>query len=265
MSWQVNQRRNESRVSNPFGGGFGTANTVAFGSFGQFSSPGPFVSQPHPHGPSVHSGSRPSPFSTNPRIQTGTFPSSKGGKGKGNTNLGATAASQMQDEANPVVRVSNPFAAIGVASSPGLSLDDAISQYKTEYIRKGGYPFSCYGLAEEAPVITGDISPAELRWYLTRENPDILNALSQRSQLLDEDFTEFLKGGLQGLSISLKRSGPYRIPDPAFPAFVPRGELSLLVTCNPTELSDSDRFVFQSRTIADESPIPSHPPPLELR
>jgi len=248
MSWQSQQ----GRVSNPFGGG---PSTSGFGSFGQ-SSFGAFGGKPQP-----------SPFSTESRLQSSTFQAPKGGKGKGKGKGShqESAVSHMQDDSSQVSRASNPFAAIGAAPVQALSYDDAVSQYKTEYVRKKGYPFSCFGLPEESPILAGDISPAELRWYLSQGNADIQKAIGDRSNLLNEDFTDFIKAAGGDAPFVIKRAGPYRIPDPEFPSFVPRTPFSIISSDPGIVPTESELYIYQTRAVPDGSDVPVSTPPLDLR
>jgi len=284
MSWRQGNK-NESRVSNPFGGTPAAAQSTPFGSFGQpqhttqanpfgalgsSSQASPFggfgqATQPSPFGAFAAPAQQSSPFGTVPRIQQQTQSSPFEGKGKGKGIQESQPSASMQDETVQVTRVSNPFAAVGAAPSQALSTEEAVSQFKNEYVKKKGYPFSCYGLAEEPPTLTGDISPAELRWYLSQTNPDIHKAISERSSLLNEDFTEFLRAAGDGAPVLIKRAGPYRIPDPDFPAFVPRTEFSLFDSSSSAPLTDADRYIFQTKTVPEGGSLPLVPPPVEMR
>jgi len=257
MAWRQNGNKNENRVSNPFGGTPATSQSNPFGTFGQQTSTfGSFGSS-----------FQASPFGTAPRLQNTALqaPSNGKGKGKGKGFQESQPSSSMQDDTAQVNRVNNPFAAIGAAPSQALSTDEAVNQFKNEYIRKKGYPFSCYGLAEEPPVLTGDISPAELRWYLSQASGDIHKAISERSTLLNEDFTEFLRAAGDGAPVLIKRAGPYRIPDPDFPPFVPRNEFSLIDSRIAETLSDTDRYVYQTKSVPEGGTLPTIPPPLDMR
>lgn len=266
MSWNHKGNKQEARVSNPFGAApsgsgptstFGQPQRSPFGSFG--SQP---VSTSNPFGQSTQA----SPFSTPSKLGGSFSNQQRGGKGKGKGH-DAQPVSEMQDEAlhANANRVSNPFAAIGAVPAQGLSLADAVAQYKTEYIRRKGYPFSCFGLPEEEPVLQGEISPAELRWYLSQGDSRVQQKISERANLLNEDFTEFLRGACGDLPVQLKRTGPYRIPEPQFPSFVPRQPLPLISNMNECSLSDNDLHIFQTRNLPEGSRVPSGVPPLELR
>ena len=255
MSWNSRNKNDTGRVSNPFGAApTFQGSTNPFGSFGQ-QNPGAFGGKPPA-----------SPFATESRLQSGGFQTAQGGKGRSKGQPDSVNPStQMQDEVVHVNRASNPFAAIGAVAVQPLSRDDAVAQYKSEYLRKKAYPFSCFGLPEETPVLTGDISPAELRWYLSQGNVDVQKALGERSNILNEDFGDFLRAAGGEAPIVIKRAGPYRIPEPDFPTFVPRNQFDILDSAPNVQPSESDLYIFQSRTVPDGSAIPLMPPPLEMR
>jgi hypothetical protein len=161
-------------------------------------------------------------------------------------------------------RVSNPFAALASQTkSTVLSSEEAIHQYKTEVMRKKGYPFSCLGLPDEPPVITGDISPEELRWYLSQGDQSTMRLIGERSGLLGNvDFTEFLRGATtQGLPI--QRVGPYKVPDSQLPSFIPRSTFRIVGEVPDPTLSSEDLEIYRTRDLSKR--IPRVPPPLELR
>lgn len=268
MSWN-----NGSRVSNPFGaatssssfGSFGQATASPFGAFGnQGSGFGSFGNQMQ--GSTFGSvGTQKSPFATQSRLSSqSTHQPQRSGKGKGKASDSQPIIS-MQEDGPSSTRVSNPFAAIGAVPVQALSLDEAVVQFKNEYRKRQGYPFSCFGLPEEPPILTGDICPAELRWYLSEGNPDVQNAISVRSNMLNEDFTDFLRGATGDVPLAIKRAGPYRIPDPEFPAFVPRNPFLLNDATPAEQLSESDLHIFQTRALPEGAFLPSLPPPVDLR
>lgn len=292
MSWNQRGNQAEQRVANPFGGSapsqqnvfgqasssgfgsgfggsapsqqnvFGQASSSGFGSFGQ-SGFGAFGQQT--------SNASQNPFQQPQRLNSGSFPS-KGGKGKGKGKGGQIQSggnSQMFDDipSSPQSRVSNPFAAVGAAPKQAMSLQEAAQQYKAEFVKKKGYPFSCFGPPDERPVLTGDISPAELRWYLSQNNVDIQKVISERSSILNEDLSAFLRGAMAdgAVPLSIKRAGPYRVPDPDFPSFVPKQPFIVVKQASSNLPSETDLDIFRSRNVPVGSAIPNLPPPLEYR
>ena len=164
------------------------------------------------------------------------------------------------------VRVSNPFAA---TSGGVLSASEALIQYKTEFRKKNGYPFSCFGAPDIAPVFPGDISPFELRWYL--ENPteqgsqEIIKMITARSEHLGEDFTEFLRAAMpSGTMNILQRTGPYRIPATNYPSFVPQTPFQI-VPSDAIALREEELTLYKNKGIHGDIRIPIFPPPLEFR
>jgi hypothetical protein len=267
MSWSNKGNKQEARVSNPFAlASTGSAPMSAFGGQQQRSPFGSFgnktVSSSQPFSQSAQAPL----FSTPSRFGSSFSNQQRSGKGKGKVH-DTQIASEMQDEAlnSNATRVSNPFEAIGAVQAQALSLTDAVAQYKSEYIRRRGYPFSCFGLPEEAPVLQGEISPAELRWYLSQGDSGVQQKIVERSSLLNEDFTEFLRGACGDEPVQLKRAGPYRVPDAQFPTFVPRQPFPLIADRKESVLSENDLYIFQSRNLPEGGRVPSNPPPLELR
>lgn len=226
----------EERVQNPFGGSssFGTPQSNPF------------------HQPSRLNATRNDPT---PRY----------GKGKGKSSASQVSSLSMVEDIDDSSggRVSNPFA---VGGKESLSLQEAVSQFKTEYLKKKGYPFSCFGRPGESPIVHGDISPYELRFYLSQGTEDIKNAINERSHLLNADLTDFIRWALPGgAEVRITRSGPYRIPDPEFPSFVPRTTFSITSPHVRPDLSASELEAFKSNSIDPEIGIPACAPPLELR
>lgn len=267
MSWSNKGNKQEARVSNPFAqASTGSAAMSTFGGQQQRSPFGSFGYQPVSSSQPFSHSAQPSPFSTPSRLGGPFSNQQRSGKGKGKAH-DSQNASEMQDEAlnSNATRVSNPFAAIGAIQAQGLSLTDAVSQYKSEYIRRRGYPFSCFGLPEEAPVLQGEISPAELRWFLSQGDSVVQQKIVERASLLNEDFTEFLRGACGDAPVQLKRAGPYRVPDAQFPTFVPRQPFSLIGDRKESTLSESDLYIFQTRNLPEGGRVPSNAPPLELR
>lgn len=238
----------EARVQNPFGGG----------SFHQYDSSRQASSSfGTPQSNPFHQPSRLNPAWNNPTPRNGK------GKGKGSASQGSSLSMLEDIDDSSGGRVSNPFA---VGGKEPLSLQEAVSQFKCEYLKKKGYPFSCFGRPGESPVIHGDISPHELRYYLSQGTEDIKHAINERSHLLNADFTDFIRWALPGgTEVRITRSGPYRIPDPEFPPFVPRTTFS--ITSSPVRPDPSARELeaFKSNSIDPEIGIPVCIPPLELR
>jgi len=203
-----------------------------------------------------------SPFQQPLRLNADSHSQSRRGKGKGKAhNQGNSIQEEIGD--SPKGRVSNPFA---VGLKQPLSLAEAVSQFKSEYLKKGGYPFSCFGQPDQCPIIQGDISPAELRFFLSQDSEFVRQAISERSQLMNTDFSDFLRWSTPGGALVLTpRTGPYRVPDPEFPSFVPRNTFSLRSGINKPLQSEQDLDSFKSNHINPGSPIPLCAPPLGLR
>ena len=242
----------------PFGGTqaspFGAVQTSTFGAFGA--------------SPSQSSNPFHQPQRLNLSMNQPPSKGGKGGKGKGGYQSAGQGGGGMQEDmpGSPKARVSNPFAAVGLVPKQALSQQEAVAQYKTEFLKKKGYPFSCLGPPDEPPVLTGDISPFELRWYLSQGHQDVRNAIGDRSNLLNEDFSEFLRGATSDgvLPIQIHRAGPYRIPEADYPSFVPRSHFPL-ISKPDGQLSPSELEVYRARDIAAGVSVPLLPPPIELR
>ncbi len=249
MSW----KKNENRVSNPFGApsqpSFGSVTSGAggFGAFGMQTT-----NQSSTFGSSPF-GAFGNAFQQPQRVSDGK------GKGKG------VIPAMMDDSTSSTTeRVSNPFVSIGAKHA--MTRDEAVNMYKTECMRLKGYPFSCLGPPDDVPPLQGDISPEELRWYLSQGSPDIQKAVSERAALLQTDLSDFVKAGLPaGISLSVQRSGPYLVPDPHFPSFVPRDQFVIHSAGTKPELSEEDKTVYATRRITGDTRIPMCPPPLESR
>jgi len=273
---------NTNRVTNPFGqtstvgGLFGsTAGSNGSGGFGVFGASnqsaggfGAFGSQPT--GGGVF-GSQPGGMFQQPQRISANFQQqsmpSKGGKGKGGKGQTPSTSSSMamaDDTSTSTGRVTNPFAS-SAKSATSITYEEAVHQYKTDVLRKKGYPFSCLGLPDESPVILGDISPEELRWYLSQSDFGIQKLIAERSNLLGNvDFTDFLRGAsCDGAVIQIQRVGPYRISDPQFPAFVPRGTFKIVGDGYEISPTGDDVAIFKAQVF--ENRIPRCPPPLEYR
>lgn len=261
------KKNNESRVSNPFGavpsqssfGAFGgqAPSTSAFGAFGsQPTQPSPFgtfgTTQQQSFGTFGAPAKPFGAFSAVPQQTTFQQPQ----------RIGKGATSATMDDAfgsSPSARVSNPFG----GAAKNMTRDEAVLMYKNECLKLKGYPFSCLGPPDVPPPLTGDISPEELRWYLSQASPEIQAKIADRSALLGVDLTNFVSAGLpRGLTI--QRTGPYQIPDAGFPSFVPRAVFAL-TKMSTQNISDADRAIFTAREIGPGTKIPLLPPPLELR
>jgi hypothetical protein len=164
-------------------------------------------------------------------------------------------------------RVSNPFASFGNQPSQGMSMEDAVKSYKIDVRSKKGYPFSCLGPQDSAPALSGDISPAELRWYLSQGDLNIQRMISERASLMNEDYSDFLSGACgEGVELKIQRVGPYKIPDGEFPSFVPRGVFRVTEESTSSEQSAyEDWRSFKSEESATVLRIPGTVPPLEFR
>ena len=168
-------------------------------------------------------------------------------------------------------RVSNPFASFGAVSQPtyNLTLDEAVRSYRTEVRAKKGYPFSCLGQPDFAPVLKGDLSPAELRWYLSQGDTTIQRVIGERASLLNEDFSDFLKGAFgEGVTVNIQRVGPYRVPDASFPDFVPRSTFRVAgdgPSNNESSVQEWRHFTTQTPAADSGIRLPRVAPPLEFR
>ena len=234
------KKQQEIRVTNPFGA------APAAGLFGASAAgAGTF-------------GAPASTFGTFGANSSGTFASSSM---FGAPAIGTTAAAPTFGSFGGVSTFGN------VASSPfggqsSLTLTEAVQQYKTELLKKKVYPFSCFGLPDQAPVLPGDISPAELRWYLENRAEHVLKAVADRAQILGEDLTEFLRAAVPP-GTTIQRSGPYSVPAPSFPPFVPRTPFEILSSASGSTLTEQEITEYQDRRFTDE--IPLLPPPVEFR
>jgi len=247
---RANTAQPESRVSNPFGAVPSSGTT-----FG--STPAPV-----------------NPFQQQQRVPS-HFAQQKGNKNTPQSRSYAQpdrSGSMMGDDGeltgSAQQRVGNPFASFGGAQhAPSMSLEDAIKSYKNEVRLKHGYPFSCLGSPDTAPILGGDISPAELRWYLSRGDVNIQRLIGERASLLNEDYSDFLRGACgEGVSLNIQRVGPYRIPDAAFPGFVPRGSLRIVEQSSTSgELNGEEWRVYESERTKGVIRIPRSAPPLEFR
>lgn len=238
----MRSNRNEPRVLNPFGGG---------------------STQSFPNSGTV----QPNPFYQPARLNAQhVATNSHRGKGKSKGNTSSSSVCGMQDEIgvdSPRGRISNPFA---VGAGNPVSLEVAVSQFKSEYLKKKGYPFSCFGEPDEVPVIHGDISPEELRFYLTQGSETIRKAIQDRSDLLNTDLHYFVRwASNDGSSLQISRIGPYRVPDAEFPSFVPRAPFPIAPLNFHIEPSSQDLEIFKSSTLLSGVEIPTCVPPLHLR
>lgn len=266
MSRKNRNKAEEARVSNPFGSSSSaTPHQSQFGMFGQSTA-----------------GSAPSSFGSFGRSDPigksdnrMNFGSSSFGQpafsGSAWTTSGTTGQrpetskfGSMNDDSvqSPSARVVNPFASFGGAANAKLTLHEAVSSYKEDFLKKKGYPFSCFGSPDEIPVMVGDISPAELRWHLSQNTPVIHTMIAERSRVLGVDFADFLRAGMP-VGSAIQRTGPYVVPEPNFPSFVPRGSFKLSAATG--SLSEAELSVYKGNDVPDGVPIPGLPPPLELR
>lgn len=244
-----------------------SSNISAFGTFGQPAATSTFSSFGQP------ATSVPSPFGSFGQPANASITPAFGALGQsGASAFGSFGQptkqdqSGMQGDSSPKNRVSNPFA----NGSSELTTSEAINQYKTEFRKKHGYPFSCFGAPSKPSVLPGDISPFELRWHLANPtepgSDQIMQLIAKRSQELGEDFTEFLRAGLpSGTSSIIHRSGPYVIPDSKYPAFVPRDTFSIPTEEPQSSLSEDDLALYRSKQLSDNSILPLLPPPIEFR
>ena len=249
--WNRSQgKQTESRVSNPFGAVASTGNV-----FGGTQAPV-------------------NPFQQQQRVPT-NFSQPKSNPGNGRFRPNQTpdrGMSMMGDDSEQGVssqqRVSNPFASLaGAHQTNTMSLEDAVRSYKNDVRTKRGYPFSCLGPPDMLPILGGDISPEELRWYLSQGDVSIQRLIGERASVLNEDYSDFLRGACgEGVALNIQRVGPYRIPDAAFPEFVPRGTFRIVERSNVAADTSSEEWrAYESEKNGKPMNLPRLAPPLEYR
>lgn len=242
-----NNSQQEARVSNPFGAPQAQASS--------FSSGNPFQQQQRVPATFSNqmSNSSTSKSQSNARVEHGM----------------AMMGDDIDHGAVTQQRVTNPFASFSSGNQPSqsMSTDDAVRSYKNDVRSKRGYPFSCLGPPDVVPALGGDISPAELRWYLSQGDLNIQKMISERASLMNEDYSDFLRGACgEGVELKIQRVGPYRVPDGAFPSFVPRGAFRVTEQSATSEEPAYEEWrKFISEPSSSALRIPHTVPPLEFR